>query len=258
MRSHVGWSALVVTVASMATALSCGGGSSNGDASTAAASGDAADACGAAGDAGTTLRGGAVTSCRPGRLTAAEATTLYSKYAYEVQPGLNPGVLFDARELEVEGLWDDLGAQLFHVDERSANGDPWRECTILIHACQVLVPAGECSVVGSLPLSSGLVANGAFYFSWGFGSGVYRSQIGKLTREGDTFTKVVSPVYTNASLGPPPVGVRKLGAQIGVFRARVYRFNEWLSDEKLGRLDDRCESLVVVDDSGQPISQRLP
>lgn len=247
-RSHVGWIVLAVSLVAMAAPPGCGG--------SGGLSGHGPSAGGMGGAAGM-ISGGAAGSCGTERLTAPEATSLYRKYAFEVQPDLNPTTVFEARELEVEGLWQGLNAQLFDVSGRAENGGFFRDCTILTHACRVFVPAGECSDFAS-PLSSGLVANGAFYFSWGSGSGVFRSQIGKLTPDGPQFTRVVSAASMNASYGPPPLVVQKAGTDILVYRANPTAFNQWSSADQLGKLDDRRDSLVVVDGSGQPIANPLP
>ena len=214
-------------------------------------------AAGGGGAAGETGAGGAAGSCGGGRLTATEATTLYRRYAFEVQPGLNPMVTFEVSELDVAGLWEGLDAQLFEVIGRGEGGSFFRDCTILTHACQVFVPAGDC--ISPDPLSSGRVVNGAFYFSWGSGSGVFRSRLGKLVPNGAQFTRSVSPEYFNASLGPPPLVLQVSGADIFVHRAaNTLAFNEASSAKKMGKLKDLGDALVIVDDAGNAIATTLP
>jgi hypothetical protein len=215
-------------------------------------------AAGSGGDGSAdTATDGAAGTCATERLTAPQAASLYRTYAFETTPDLNPAAVFEVQELEVEGLWQGLGAQLFDVGGREGTGGFVRYCTILTHACRVFVPAGECDGVAS-PLKSGLVANGSFYFSWSWGSGVYRSQVGKLTPHATELTRMVSSPYMNASYGPPPLVIKKAGADILVYRDNVAAFNQWSSPDPVGRLDDRNGSLIVVDGSGQPIGNPLP
>jgi hypothetical protein len=166
--------------------------------------------------------------------SAAEATTLYTKYAFDVQPTLVPTVVFQASELEVAGLWENMCAQLFFVSGTTENGDPFRDCTILTHASQVFIPAGECSQ-GITPLKSGLVANGAFYFSWGSGSGISDS----------------------SSASSPATEISSPGSR-APFSSSTSIFNQWASLEQIGKLDDRGDTLEIVDAAGQPLASTLP
>jgi hypothetical protein len=202
---------LVLTVVAIAASSACGGralnpgptsgaagngggGHEGGTAGTAGTSGSVGAggsvgtggsgiAAGGTGGAGGITSTGAAGTCGVERLTAAEATSLYRKYAFEVQPGpgLNPTVIFEGVPLDVPGLWEGLNAQLFLVKGFSQDGSPWRDCTIMTSACRVFIPSAECGLAVR-PLSSGLVANGAFYFAWSSGSGVFRSRLGKLAR----------------------------------------------------------------------------
>ena len=220
--------------------------------------GGAAGSLGGGGAGGQTGIGGTAGSCGGGHLTATEATTLYRRYAFEVQPDLNPTVTFEVSELDVAGLWEGLNVQLFQVIGRGEGGSFFRECTVLTHACQVFLPADDC-VSFTSQLSSGRVVNGAFYFSWGSGSGVFRSRLGKLVPNGAQFTRSVSPEYFNANLAPPPLALQVSGADIFVHRAaHAFEFNGEFAAEKLGKLKDLGDALVIVDDSGNPIATTLP
>jgi hypothetical protein len=220
--------------------------------------GGAGGSGGTDGGAGGTTTGGTGGSCGAERLTAAEATSLYRSYAFDVQPDLNPTTIFEASELDVVGLWEGLRAQLFHVRGTSDTGGFFRNCTVLTHDCQVFVPAGECSQFAQA-LSSGLVANGAFYFSWGTGSGVLRSQIGKLVPNGTQFTRSVSPGYIHAGTSPSRLILQLSASNILVFRTDVGAFNQWSSTlEHVGWLRDLGDTLTIVDDAGQPIPSPLP
>jgi hypothetical protein len=243
------------TAGTAGTSGSVGAGGSVGTGGT----GGSGIAAGGTGGAGGITSTGAAGTCGVERLTAAEATGLYRKYAFEVQPGpgLNPTVIFEGVPLDVPGLWEGLNAQLFLVKGFSQDGSPWRDCTIMTSACRVFIPSAECGLAVR-PLSSGLVANGAFYFAWGSGSGVFRSRLGKLAPDGAEFTKSVSPEYFNANSSGPPLVLQTSGSDILVYRARDTAFNQWSSAELIGKLKDLGDSLTIVDDSGQPIAATLP
>jgi hypothetical protein len=154
-------------------------------------------------------------------------------------------------------LWEGLNAQLFHVSGKAEDGGFFRDCTILTHACQVLVPAGECSQF-VMPLASGVVVGGAFYFSWGSGSGVFRSQLGKLVPNGAQFTRTVSAEYKNANFGWPPLVLRVSGADILVHRASSTVFNDPPTADPIGQVKDLGDALSIVDDAGRAIANILP
>jgi hypothetical protein len=234
-----------------------GGGAGTSSTSVGGAAGMGGSTVGRGGGGGGISTGGTAGSCGVDRLTAAAATSLYTSYAFERQPGLNPTVIFEARELDVAGLWEGLNAQLFFVSGKGQGGSFFRDCTILTHACQVFVPEGECSQ-GVIGLASGVVTNGAFYFSWGSGSGIYRSRLGKFAPNGAQFVRTVSPEYFNAGLSGPPLVLQVSGADILVYRASSYAFNGPPTGDPIGKVKDLGDALSIVDDTGRAIPSMLP
>jgi hypothetical protein len=238
------------------------GGANTGGANTGGANTGGANTGGAnTGDANTgdANTGDAAGSCGTERIAADEATTLYTKYALALQPDLNPAVVFEAKELEVTGLWEGLQAQLFYVSGRSQDGTPWRDCTVLYRACRIFVPTGECSQVVE-PIASAVVANGAFYFSWAWGSGVVRSQLGKLAPQGPELTRVVSAQYFNSSGGPSRLVLEPSGSDILVYRTNKVAFNAppGSGASSIGKLEDAGDRVTIVDDSGRELDTTLP
>jgi hypothetical protein len=214
--------------------------------------------CGACGNlcaTGTTCVAAACVTCAPGRIDTTQAAAAYTEYAFRVQPGLNPDTTFAAVELSVPGLLDGLQAQLFNGQAFTANNTLWRECYLLYRNCQVTVAADDCSFG---VLTSGVVLNGAFYYSWDSGSGIFYTRIGKLAPSGSALVKTESPAYTNPGHGPPGLVVQASGTSIVVYRVQASSFNGWSNPELIGTLRDFGDHLGVVNGGGQEIPTTLP
>jgi hypothetical protein len=100
----------------------------------------------------------------------------------------------------------------------------------------------------------------ALYFSWGSGSGIYRSTLGKLAPSGDGLVKTTSGEYFNPSHGPPTLVVALENGQLNVYRAKVSwaRFNDWQDPEFMGTLKDFGDRLAIVDGNGRELPSTLP
>jgi hypothetical protein len=211
--------------------------------------------CGMACRSGFVCVGATCVTCSNTRIDASEAAALYTEYAFRVQPDLNPLTTFTAEEANVPGLWEDLGAQLFDARGYSSDQTLWRECHFVYRACQITVPADDCSFGA---LTSGLVANGAFYCSWNLGSGIFYSRFGKLAPSGAALTKTESPAYRNSSMGPPGLVVQASGTTLDVYRVAASALNVWSNPELIGTLADFGDRLAVVDGSSQELPTTLP
>jgi hypothetical protein len=110
------------------------------------------------------------------------------------------------------------------------------------------------------PIASGVATNGAFYFSRGWGSGMYRTTFGKLAPSGAGLVKTTSGGYFNSGYGPPPLVIALEAGRILVYRpARSPRvFNEWQSGTLIGVLKDFGDRLAIVDSNEQEIPSMLP
>jgi hypothetical protein len=119
----------------------------------------------------------------PSVVQAEEAPTtqrveqLVQKYAFETTSKLNPQTRFRIRPLEVNDLWEQLELQAFNVDFLGPDGTAFNETSILYHEGKV---SHLATSFGGYGLMSGLVHNGAFYFTYSWGSGVHRSHVVKL------------------------------------------------------------------------------
>ncbi len=211
---------------------------------------------GVSGTGGTTGAGGA--GCAPTPISESQAATVYAAYAMQDTPGLDPSVTFAAQEKTVPGLWEEIRAQLFSGKIYTAGSSAWSECSFIYRDCALTMLTDDCTSFG--PIASGVAANGAFYYSWGSGSGVFRSTLGKLAPSGSTLAKTTSIEYFNRSYGPPGLVIAREGEPLLVYRATVDlgKFNEWKDPELMGTLKDFGDRLAIVDNNGQELPSTLP
>jgi hypothetical protein len=222
---------------------STGGTGGTGGADTSPANGGATAG---SGDAGIT--GGA---CSETRVDASQATAAYTAYAFRVNPGLNPLATFTAEELNVPGLWEALQGQLFTVNW-AVDTTSFQECSFLYRHCEVTVVVDGNVMFGQIV--SGVVANGALYYSWQFGSGLYYSNIGKVAADGSALVQTVGPSYMLGS--PPPLVLEADATEVLVYRAMTDVFNVWSTKELFGTLKDYGDRLAILDSTGQEIPGR--
>ena len=211
-------------------------------------------------DLGTGDAGDAGYACGDSPLSVAEATALLTAYASQAGFDFGSSTTFVLQELGVAGLWDALHAQLFIVT--SSGLEAPQGCSVVLHACQVTWPTDLCNLTGQNPsvqLQSGLVANGAFYYSWSWGSGIFQSDMGKLAPDGTGLIRIVSDgSYANPSYGPPPLVLQAADPDILVIRAFATSFNVWPAGELIGTLEDEGDRLAIVDATGAEIVGMLP
>jgi hypothetical protein len=110
------------------------------------------------------------------------------------------------------------------------------------------------------PISSGVATNGAFYFSRGWGSGMYRTNFGKLAPSGAGLVKTTSGGYFNYGSGPPPLVIALEAGRILVYRPAGFprTFNQWQSGTLIGTLKDFGDRLAIVDSNEQELPGTLP
>jgi hypothetical protein len=173
-----------------------------------------------------------------------------------------PGQSIGAAEKCVPGLWDALQAQLFNGRVSAADGTLLSECSFLLRRCtltKVMPEEDGCATFG--PILSGVVAGGAFYYSYRVGSGIAYSVLGKLAWDGTALVRTQSPYYTNPSHGPPNLVVTTQSGRVVVYRAMVdwRAFNEWHEPaELMGTLADFGDHLGIVDSNGRELGSTLP
>jgi hypothetical protein len=193
-------------------------------------------------------------------ITEAEASAMFRKHVFQVQPSMNPTAVFSAVELAVPGLWNALEAQVFAGRIRGEDGGYVRDCSFLYGRCALAFTDDAACKSGGEAIVSGLVADGAFYYSWITGSGISYSLLGKLAPSGDAWLRTESTRYTNSGMGPPNLVVALGDSGVLVYRARVYweSFNDWSYPELMGTLKDFGDRLGILDGNGTEIGARLP
>jgi hypothetical protein len=224
---------------------------------------------GATGAGGTTGSGGSMATCAldgghdctQGPVNQITAGGLYLGHVPGGPSSLVPGQSIGAVEKCVPGLWDALQAQLFSGLVSAVDGSVLSECSFLLRRCTVTMVMPEeddCANFG--PIFSGVVAEGAFYYSYGVGSGIAYSVLGKLAWDGAALVRTQSPHYTNPSHGPPHLVVAAQSGRVVVYRARVSgELNEWHEPaELMGTLVDFGNHLGIVDSSGRELGETLP
>lgn len=100
---------------------------------------------------------------------------IYRAQVFADRPSLNPQVTFEFEELALPGLWEGLGVQIFNVWHLAHDNRNPRDPFIL--------SAGKIfPFVGTMGggFLSGAVRGDALYYSYGYGSGIHRSQLGRL------------------------------------------------------------------------------
>jgi hypothetical protein len=194
--------------------------------------------------------------CPGTRISADEAAAIYGAYVKGNNPDDNPQAVFTAEEKSVPGLWEDLRAQLF-VGKVGVS-DTTMGCAFVYRRCAITIPTYSCDWFGLL--SSGVVKDGAFYYSWGAGSGVYRSIFGKLTPEGDGLAKLLSGEYFDTVTGGDTLVVSLADAQLAVYRATTLwsSFNDWSNPRYVGTLADLDGRLVVIGPDGRELPSLTP
>ena len=198
---------------------------------------------------GTAVDGG----CPQTRIDSTRAAAAYAAYA-----GLAPSSAIQAEEKTVPGLWEEMHAQLFNAKRYYDGGPPPTECSFIYRECVLTIPEDGCTMFG--PIASGVATGGAFYYSSGWGSGIYRTNFCKLAPSGPALVKTTSGGYTNSGYGPPPLVVALDAGQILVYRPTAFSFdfNQWQGGDLVGTLKDFGNRLAIVDSSGQEIPAEFP
>ena len=188
----------------------------------------------------------------------ARATEIYTNLRFQNALASIPDFVITATEKSVPGLWDTLQAQLFNGKVESKSGSYAGECSFLYRHCTVTLTSDNCNMFG--PIKSGLVANGAFYYSSPLGSGISYTVLDKLAPDGDTWVLTQSQFYYNPSQSPPGLVVAPGDGKILVYRATVSweKFNEWLNPELIGTLKDFGDRLGILDADGNELGPQLP
>ncbi|MBI4622412.1 MAG: hypothetical protein HY736_04205 [Verrucomicrobia bacterium] len=170
--------------------------------------------------------------------TAASIEPVYRAYAFAANPRINPAAKFAFEEFAPAGLWESLGLQIFKVWFVNPDVRAPRDPVILVDG--KFSPFVNTTGGGLL---SAVVHGDALYFSYGFGSGIHRSQLGRLRLRGGQ-----PELHESKSYGMADMLVEKTGERV---RVVVRDFPHPDEPSLLGWIDlTETERLKVVDDVG--------
>ena len=183
------------------------------------------------------------------RISPENLAPLVREQAFRDQPELNPATIFKIEEYEVENLRKNLGVQLFLVRYMSAKGEPFNE-TLMVYHDRKVTPFSRAA--GGHGLMSAVMVGDDLYYTFSWGSGIHRSQIGRLSADGAGLTINESGGYEDVDLF-----VRKDGDGIRVEAGRFVSFNSWEPGRTFGWLRTKGSFLAVIDDKGNEIVSRF-
>ena len=111
-----------------------------------------------------------------GSPNAAQIDQSIRNFAFSTQTNLNPATVFNIRVEPVQGLWEMLQTEVVIVKE-TINGQFANEFAYVIHNGN----AQNLGIsIGGYGLMSGLMQGTNFYYTYSWGSGIHRSQVGKI------------------------------------------------------------------------------
>lgn len=240
-----------------AAASGCGGSSVHTSAAGAAGQSGAATAGTGAtsGSGGTTTAGPLQPGCTAPavKLTREEATEQVKEYAFADSPTLSPNTYFDVTDMPIEGLWEAQGVQIFYVIYSGSQGStPFREEVFTGFQGKVTY---FLSLYGGPGFNSALMHDGELFFSYSFGSGVFRSQVGLMRIEACELKYLWSPGYPLHVAGVGPLELFLIRGANGpeVESGMQTAFNTWDNGEWFGRIVVTPEQLQIVDAAGVPV-----
>lgn len=177
-----------------------------------------------------------------------EVEALIPEFIFQEWPTLNPEVVFEIEMQQVAGLWEALNVQLFTVYFYHEDV-PWRTETLIYHQGKFDV---LLSPVGS-DFMSGVVVQGVFYYTYCFGSGIFRSHVGKLSMNQGSFTLKESGGFSFQNLF-----VKAAGDAVEVETGLWDSFNSWREGAFFGTVKDNGDTLTLLDSSGGEIEPDFP
>ncbi len=182
------------------------------------------------------------------RRSESELVPLLKQHAYQATPSLNPNLQFHVREMLLEGLWEQLNAQMFDAEYRGMEGQLFKDEIFILRKGQ-LISLGEGTALGPEGVMSALVDKSVLYYTYSFGSGMYFSRVGCLTVVDDVAQKSESRNFSFIALF-----VTKQGGCVRIDSGRFARFNSYDRAETFGYPIVSGSTVRIVDEQGSELT----
>jgi hypothetical protein len=150
-----------------------------------------------------------------GAPNASQIYQLVRNFAFATRTNLNPAVVFNIQVEPIQGLWETMQIEVVIVEE-TVDGQFGNEYACLLHegTAQYLGISG-----GGWGLMSGLMQGTNFYYTYSWGSGIHRSQVGKLQIVNDEVNFWGTSGFVNKDLFLSRRTDGKIAVESGVYRS---------------------------------------
>lgn len=174
---------------------------------------------------------------------------LFRAFVFTSRPDLDTNTVFNIRKWEVKGLWEGLKVAVFEVQD-SLNGYVFDGYVFAYHDGQIIRLANSNGAPG---LFSGLVSNGAFYYTYGFGSGIFRSHVAKMQIADGRLEVSISGGFRDEVLFVTTDSGGKVKVVDGGFKP--FNFNDWGAARGVGFAGmTNSSGLQIIDAKGNIIA----
>jgi hypothetical protein len=193
-----------------------------------------------------------ISSASP-KISSDSASSLIKAYSLAANPNLAPGFQVLVIEYTVKDLYDSMGVQIFKADFYSQSGTFFNSGMYTYHNGTVRPFVDS---FGGWGLMSGFVLKRTFYYSYMWGSGIQRSQIGCFSVNSDSLAFLESGGYTTIDLFVSNCS----GDSICVVTGYYQSFNLWtlVKDNKWRVVIVNGTRLALIDSTGKEVPPEIP
>lgn len=171
---------------------------------------------------------------------------LVRNLVFTLTPDFNTNAEFKIRELDVKGLWDEMKTEVVYVDIKNKDqSEPYEPYGFAIYHDGKIVALKS-------GLTSGLMSNGEFFYTWEWGSGIGRSQVARLRIADGSLesSESIEFPYQFLFVSAGPDGkVRVLSGM------PTEEFNHWEAAKDIGFVGETNSSglLQIIDGNGKVV-----
>jgi hypothetical protein len=187
------------------------------------------------------------------RLDTDSLGSLIIEYTLGTNPAINPNFKITVTEYNVDALWDSMGIQIADAVFRSEEGTWFKEQAYLFRNGTV---TPFTNAFGGYGLMSGVMLGQKFYYTYSWGSGIHRSQVGYLYIDHDSPVFHESGGYVNADLFIS----KSAGDTIYVCSGAYNGFNSLTTKNAClwGAIINDKFQIIVVDSTGKEVVPNFP